>query len=87
MQENLINNYIAKMTINDVYSFASKQGINLNDNEASIIYNKIKNNYKTIIYGDASNIFNDVKGKISDNTYIKMEQLYRTFKEKYRDYL
>ncbi len=49
MNELIIKNYINKMTITDVNSFAIKNDIYLSRGELEFIYNFIKNNYESII--------------------------------------
>ena len=48
----LISEYVNRMQKQDVNNFAIKQGITLDNEELDIIYNNIKNNYKTLIYGN-----------------------------------
>ena len=48
----LISEYVNRMQKQDVNNFAIKQGITLDNEELDIIYNYIKNNYKTLIYGN-----------------------------------
>ena len=60
MKEDIIKKYIDKITISDINSFANKNNINLNNNELNIIYKYIKNDWKTIIYGNYSYILNDL---------------------------
>lgn len=78
----LIEEYINKMKKEDIEKFALKQGITLNDEELSIIYEYIKNNYKTILYGNPKNILLEIKEKVNYITYSKIENLYMKFKDK-----
>ncbi|MEG0026268.1 MAG: DUF2624 family protein [Bacilli bacterium] len=83
----LITEYVNKITLNDVYNFANQNGIFLKNIEAELIFNYIKNDWYTLIYGNPQMIFNDIKNKIDYETYTKVEQLYFYFKEKYKNYL
>lgn len=78
----LISEYVNRMTKNDVNDFALKQGITLDNNELDIIYNYIKNNYKTIIYGNPISILEEIKYQVKSLTYNKIESLYSKFKDK-----
>ena len=78
----LIEEYVNRMQKEDINKFALKQGIILNDEELNTIFTYIKNNYKTIIYGNPKNILLDIKEKVSDLTYNKIENLYIKFKDK-----
>lgn len=87
MKDKLISEYISRMTYNDISNFAVKQGVLLNDSELRIIYDNIKNNYRTIIYGNPSEILSSIKTKVEPLTYSKIEELYIKFKDKYQSYL
>lgn len=87
MINRLIEQYVSRMTKNDIMVFATKNGIELDDEEVKIIYNHIKKDYKTIIYGNPREILDDIKQKFDTMTYNKIENLYINFKEKYKDYL
>lgn len=78
----LIEEYVNRMKKNDVNNFALKQGIILDDNELDIVYNYIKTNYKTIIYGNPRDILMEIKDKVKPLTYNKIENLYMKFKDK-----
>lgn len=79
--------YINKISKEDVYEFGIKNGIKLNNNSLDIIYNYVKNDWRTIIFGDITPIFNDLKNKLDSNTFNKIKNLYFEFKEKYKNYL
>lgn len=83
----LIKNYIKKLSISDVNDFAIKNNIMLNDNELNIIFNYIKSDYNTILYGDPTNILNNLKENFDDSTYLKIEKLFFEYKDKYKNYL
>ena len=78
----LIEEYIKRLNINDIERFALKQGITLDKDELDIIYNYIKKDYKTIIYGNPRDILIDIKNKVKPLTYNKIENLYEKFKDK-----
>lgn len=87
MVEKLISEYVSRMTKNDVNNFAHKNGIILNNYELSLIFNNIKENWHTIVYGNARGILDDVKSKVEPLTYQKIENLYIYFKDKFKSYL
>ena len=78
----LIEEYVNRMKKEDVNNFALKQGIILDKEELDIIYNYIKSNYKTIIYGNPKDILLEIKNKVKPLTYNKIENLYINFKDK-----
>ena len=83
MKEKLINEYINRMTIQDVNNFALQNGINLKENELTLIYNHIKTSWRTIVFGNPRNILDDLKSKIDNTSYQKIESLYVYFKNRY----
>ncbi len=87
MFNKLIENYINNMNVNDVDKFARKNGIILKNEELNVIYETIKNNWQTIIYGDYTSVFNSIKDRISPSTYKKAEELFFYFKDKYQRFL
>lgn len=78
----LISEYVNRMQKQDVNNFALKQGITLDNEELDIIYNYIKNNYKTLIYGNPKVILEEIKYQVKSLTYNKIENLYMQFKDK-----
>ena len=78
----LISEYVNRLQLDDVNNFALKQGIILEDEELSIIFKYIKDNYKTILYGNPKEILLEIKDKVKPLTYSKIENLYIKFKDK-----
>ena len=87
MKEEFIKKYIDKISISDINSFSLKNNISLNNNELNLIYKYVKNDWKTIIYGNYNSILNDLKSKIDIDKYKKIEQLFYKFKSKYQNLL
>ena len=85
--KNLIQKYINNLTINDVVSFANKNNIDLSNDEVDYIYKKNKKNWETLIFGNPTFIFNDLKNHISSNNYNKVLELFNLYRNKYKSYL
>ena len=81
-----IQNYVKKLTKNDIISFCNKESIKLTEEELNIIYLYIKNYWKEFLKNDPSVIFNELKSKLNTNTYNKMINLYNKYKE-YKNFL
>ena len=64
MNEFLIKNYISRLTSNDIDTFAKKHGIELNEKELNIVEQHIKNDWRTIIYGNPRPILDNLKNKL-----------------------
>ena len=78
----LISEYINRLKKEDINKFALKQGIILYDKELDIIYDYVKKDYKTFIYGNPRAVLDEVKEKVRPLTYNKIENLYQQFKDK-----
>ena len=76
----LINEYVNRLKKSDITYYAEKQGISLDKEETELIYNYIKKDYKTIIYGNVRGVLDEIKTKVKLNTYNKIENLYLRFK-------
>lgn len=87
MKDMLIQQYIDRMTLEDVNSFAVSNGIILKDEELKLIYNHIITNWRTIIYGNPRPILDDLKSQIDEVSYKKIEALYVQFKNRYYNIL
>ena len=75
--------YVNRMTLEDVNNFALKNGIILKDKEVKVIYDHIKNNWRTIVFGNPRGILDDLKEKLDSTSYQKIESLYIYFKNRY----
>ncbi len=83
MKERLISEYINRMTLDDVNNFAIKNGIILKEDEVRLIYNHIKSDWRTIVFGNPRGILDDLKNKLDNTSYQKIETLYIYFKNRY----
>lgn len=77
-----IGEYVNRLRRSDIVYYAEKQGIYLDKDEVDIIFNYIKNDYKTIIYGNPKDILEEIKFKVKPLTYNKIENLYIKFKDR-----
>ena len=83
MYENIIRNYVSKMTIDDVRKYSSIQNINATDEEMQIVYEFIKKNYDKIYRGDMNFIEKTLKPKIRPDLYNRLLVLLQDAKAKY----
>ena len=77
-----IGEYVNRLRRSDIVYYAEKQGIYLDNDEVDIIFDYIKNDYKTIIYGNPKDILEEIKFKVKPLTYNKIENLYIKFKDR-----
>lgn len=83
----MVENYIKSLTKEDIKFFSQKQNIDLNEDEINIVYNTIKSDYKTLLYGNYNKIFTNLKSRINPTSYNKIIILFKEYKEKYYKYL
>ncbi len=81
--EYLINEYIKKLTIDDIKNFAKKKNISITDTDAIILYTYAKNNYQDFLKGNDETIIKELKNKLSSNAFKEAYKLYLEYKIKY----
>ncbi|MBP3460838.1 MAG: DUF2624 family protein [Bacilli bacterium] len=82
-----IEKNINSLSKDDIKNIAKNENVILNDKEIDIIYYYIKNEYKTLLYGDSDSIFNDLKSRINPTSYNQIKDLFDFYKNKYQNYL
>ena len=75
------------MSINDVYKFAEKNNVELTDNEANVIFDAIKEDWETLVFGNHNVILDKNKNKLNENLIKKIEELIVAYKNKYSELL
>lgn len=83
MYDFLINEYVNKLDLKQIKEFGFKQGIELTNSELDIIYNTIKNHWRTFLHGNPKPILEDLKNNVRPLTYNKIETLYVEARNKY----
>ena len=87
MFNNIIENYINKLSLYDVNNFAIKNNIYLDKDELEFVYSYIKNNYKTIIDNKGYINLEQYKTKFSEENFVKINNLFNEYYKKYKNYL
>lgn len=87
MKEKIIQRYVDMLTKEDIVKFASTQNEILTNNEVDFLYNIIKKEWKTVIFGDYQVILNQYKDNLSVDKWNKIEKLILEYKEKYKSFL
>lgn len=80
MYENIIKNYVDKLTKEDIINYSKKEDIFLNDNEINVIYYEIKNKWKQLYNGN-TRVITNLENKINNKAYNKLIDLYNTYKK------
>ena len=81
MNRLLIYEYINRLRREDIVKFCNIKGLNVSDNEIDIVYNYIKNDYKRF-FNNPMEVINEVKLKVSNNTFNEIMKLYDKYKTK-----
>ena len=79
-----IERYIDKIKKEDIYNYAIKEGITLNNQELDTLYTYLKTYYKTFLRNKDTrlNILNKLKSKVSIKVSKKLDELYYLYKDK-----
>ena len=83
MKEMFIKKYVDMLTKEDILKFASLNNVELSSNEVDIIYNAIKNEWKTIVFDDYKIILNKYKNNFHVEKLKKIEELILLYKNKF----
>lgn len=84
---NLISRYMDKITMDDVYNFALKKNINLNEEELSFTYEFIKKNWNQILSNPNLLNLDRYKDKYTIENFSKIKQLFNEYYSKYHRFL
>lgn len=82
MNDLLLEKYVNKLTKDHIINYAKNNGIIVNNNEVDIIYEYIKKYWRKFYYENPKDLFDELKSKLSPNTYNKLIQIYTEAKEK-----
>lgn len=82
MYDYIIEEYIKKITKEDIINFASKKKVTLTNDELDIIYDYLKKYWKTFYKGNPSELLEELSHKINPDTFSKIKELYIEFKNK-----
>ena len=76
-----------KITMDDVYNFALKKNINLNEEELSFTYEFIKKNWNQILSNPNLLNLDRYKDKYTIENFSKIKQLFNEYYSKYHRFL
>ena len=83
----LISRYMNKITMDDVYNFALKKNINLNEEELSFTYEFIKKNWNQILSNPNLLNLDRYKDKYTIENFSKIKHLFNEYYSKYHRFL
>ena len=79
MNRLFINEYINKITKDDIYNFGLKQNIKINNHDLDTIYRYIKNE-RDRLFDNPIKVINEVKDIVNIDVYNKILELYNKYK-------
>ncbi len=85
--QRFIENYIQKISKQDILSFAYQNNLSLSKEEIDILYHYLLNNYKDLLNGNSRDIFEALEAKIDSDKLDKIKELYEFYYNKYQDLL
>ena len=85
--QRFIENYIQKISKQDILSFAYQNNLSLSKEEIDILYHYLLNNYKDLLNGNSRGIFEALEDKIDIDKLDKIKELYEFYYNKYQDLL
>ena len=79
-----IERYIDRIKKEDIYNYASKEGIELTNYELDTLYTYLKTYYKTFLRNKDTrlNLLEELKSKVSIPVSNKLDELYYLYKDK-----
>lgn len=86
MFKSLIEQYVNKITKEDIINFGKQNKVLLKDYEVNNIYNFLKENNKYLIT-NTDELLIKIKDKVEYTTYLKIKELVTFYKSKYKNYL
>lgn len=87
MYQALIKNYITNLTPIQVKQFATKNHVALTEEEANYLTHFVKMNWQTLLYGDPTSLFAEVKTHVSSEVYQAAYKGFQEAKVKYQSFL
>ena len=79
----LLEKYIDKITKEDINNFALSKGVMVSEHDLDVIYNYVKRDYKTFVYGNQRAILDKLKEEVELGTYNQIELLFLQYKDKF----
>lgn len=82
MYEFLIKEYVDRLTEEDIKKYAKGYQIDINDEEAKVLYLYAKNYWREFYKGEPKELLEELKEKLRPNTYAVLYKFYKDAKSK-----
>ncbi|MBO5475778.1 MAG: DUF2624 family protein [Bacilli bacterium] len=77
---NIISNYVERLTKEDIIKFANMNNLSVSDSEIDFVYTFIKRNYKNVLNNPNSFNLSLYREKFSEDNYLFLENLIKKYK-------
>lgn len=80
---NLIRAYVNKISLNDIFKFATSNEVNLSSEEAKFILDFMKKNWEIFLNNPDSLNLDNYKSQFSEENFLKVKKLINFYEQKY----
>lgn len=80
---NLVEGIVNKLSLNDIFNFASKNSVNLSLDESQFILRFLKNNWYSLLKNQNIEVIDNYKNNFSPENFVKIKELVEYYKARY----
>lgn len=80
---NLVEGIVNKLSLNDIFNFASKNSVNLSLDEGEFILRFLKNNWYSLLKNQNIEVIDNYKNNFSPENFAKIKELVEYCKARY----
>lgn len=80
---NLVEGIVNKLSLNDIFNFASKNSVNLSLDEGQFILRFLKNNWYSLLKNQNIEVIDNYKNNFSPENFVKIKKLVEYYKARY----
>ena len=80
---NLVEGIVNKLSLNDIFNFASKNSVNLSLDEGQFILRFLKNNWYSLLKNQNIEVIDNYKNNFSPENFAKIKELVEYYKPRY----
>ena len=80
---NLVEGIVNKLSLNDIFNFASKNSVNLSLDEGDFILRFLKNNWYSLLKNQNIEVIDNYKNNFSPENFAKIKELVEYYKTRY----
>ncbi len=80
---NLVEGIVNKLSLNDIFNFASKNSVNLSLDEGQFILRFLKNNWYSLLKNQNIEVIDNYKNNFSPENFAKIKELVEYYKTRY----